>query len=522
MDRTNRGASAAENIADDAGCRGCGAPFERSLTAQDLCDACQGLIAPDPVSPAQESVAGYRLVRRLGAGRFSTSWLAETPDGGDAVLKLLRPDGSPAFSLPSFVEEAQRLSAAFTRAPRGVARLLDGGATATGAPFLVYATGGELTLADELRSQGQVALPRALELCAQLAEALDAVHAAGVLHLDLKPANVGLADAEEGAERAVLLDAATSHLLGHPKVGDGAALPLSSAAYVSPEQARGQPAGKPADLYSLGVLLYQLVTGGLPVHGSSSAELIRSHRDQRPLRLRDGGSRVNPALEAAIARLLAKDPGQRFRSGAELAATLRALTAEPEAHELGVVPKALPPEPAWSLRSSPSAPDADVTYGPRAPPEVEEALARAMLDGTLPRQRSSRWRPAFRQRGDGIRRWATPARLTPIAFALVLAGSAILALRSARAPPTPAGVELAQLQLDRERPAEAKRTLHAVLARSDLKDPERARASFLLAAAHEASGERQAALTWYRRCLRTSKDPQERARAAKRLHALAR
>jgi serine/threonine-protein kinase len=493
---------------------------------QELCDACQGLIAPDPDIPAQETVAGHRLVRKLGAGRFSTSCLAEAPAGGGVVLKLLRPEAAAHLSVPQFLAEATRLSESAALDQECVARLLDAGAPPGGAPFLVYETGGEFTLADELRAQGQVILPRALELCAQLAEALDAVHAAGVLHLDLKPANVGLADGQDGDERAVLLDAATSHLLGHPAMGDPSGMPLSTAAYVSPEQARGEAPAAAADFYALGVLLYQLITGGLPVYGSTSAELIRSHRDQRPLRLRDGGSRVNPDLEDALARMLDKNPARRYPTGVELAATLRALAREPVTHELGIVPKSLPAEPGWSAPEDAApakgapATVADISYGPRAPPDVEDALADAMLDGNLPRPAKGRWRPVFRLRAPRLPRWAAPARLTPIAFALLLATSATLAWRSSR-PPAPS-VELAQTLLDQGQPAGAKRALKAVIARPDLQAQERAQATLLMATAHEAAGEKQAAIAWYRRYLKLGKDPRERTRAVRRIRALSR
>ena len=423
--------------------------------------------------------------------------------------------------MPRFLTEAKGLAGTAALDQEGVARLLDAGAPPGGAPFLVYESGGEYTLADELRAQGQVILPRALMLCAQLAEALDAVHAAGVLHLDLKPANVGLAEGRDGGERAVLLDAATSQLLGHPATGDGSGLPLSTAAYVSPEQTRGEPATAAADFYALGVLLYQLVTGGLPVYGSTSADLVRAHREQRPLRLRDGGSRVNPDLEVALARILDKDPARRYPTGAALAAVLRELAAEPESHELGIVPKALPAEPTWSTPPPDSAKVADISYGPRAPPDVEEALAHAMLDGNLPRAPRARWRPVFRLRAPSLPRWAKPALLTPIAFALVLAGSAALAVRSARAPAEPS-VELAQTLLDQGQPAGAKRALHAVLSRPELEAQDRAQATLLMAAAHDAAGEKHAAIAWYRRYLKVGKDPQERAKAARRIHALSR
>src|SRR5690348_5215213 len=99
-----------------------------------------------------------------------------------------------------------------------VAPLLTGGVQLASALFLVYRSSGETTLADELRSRGRIVASRALELGAQLAEAFGALHSAGVLHLDLKPANVALTRDGHGEEHAVLLDAATAHLLARADV----------------------------------------------------------------------------------------------------------------------------------------------------------------------------------------------------------------------------------------------------------------------------------------------------------------
>src|SRR5438067_9708578 len=329
-------------------CLHCGAPFTAVIAAQTHCDRCQGLAYPEPRSPLQEAeIAGLRLLHELGAGRFSHSWLGEDARSHAVVVKLLRRYAPDTPAAERFVEEAERLAGAAELDHPHVARLLFAGVHLVQAFFLVYESGGELTLADELRQRGRVRPARALELCAQISEGLGAVHRAGVLHLDLKPANVGLTRLSDGTEQAALLDAVTSHLLHHVDLRDGHPIPIATAAYTAPEQAAGGAADERSDLYSVGVLLYQLLSGRLPVSGATPQELLRAHREHATLRLRDIGRRVHPELEETVARLMAKDPAGRPESGDEAAVMLRAMAAlaeatplEDEAHQDNPVPLA--------------------------------------------------------------------------------------------------------------------------------------------------------------------------------------
>src|SRR5262249_48869358 len=161
----------------------------------------------------------------------------EDAEGHPAVLKLLRRYAPDPNSVQRFLAEAQRLSSVPELDHPNVARPVSAGVHLVSAFFIVYQSGGEFTLADELRQRGPVIPTRALELCAQAAEGLGCAHRAGVLHLDLKPANIGVTRLADGTEQAVLLDVVTSHLLAKSGLPDTGPLPLSSAAYLSPEQA---------------------------------------------------------------------------------------------------------------------------------------------------------------------------------------------------------------------------------------------------------------------------------------------
>src|SRR5882724_416929 len=316
-------------------CAHCGAPFNPVVDGQTVCDRCQGLAHPEPSSPLQQAeVAGFKLLHELGAGRFSHSWLAEDARSHAVVVKLLRRYAPDPETVQRFVAEAERLATTAELDHPHLARPLWAGVHLVQAFFLVYESGGELTLADELRQRGRVRAPRALEVCAQICEGLGATHRAGALHLNLKPANVGLTRLSDGTEHAVLLDAVTSHLLQHVDLRDGHPLPIATAAYTAPEQAAGDGVDERSDLYSVGVLLFQLLSGRLPVSGATPQELLRAHREHATLRLRDIGRRVHPELEETVARLMAKDPAGRPESGDEAAVMLRAMAALAEATPL--------------------------------------------------------------------------------------------------------------------------------------------------------------------------------------------
>jgi len=542
-------------------CAHCGAPFTPVVSGQTLCDRCQGLLHPDPSSPLQQAeVAGFRLIHELGAGRFSHSWLGEDYRSHAVVLKLLRRYAPDAEAVQRFVAEAERLATSPGLDHPHLARPLSAGVHVVQALFLVYQGGGELTLADELRQRGRVLPSRALELCAQICEALAALHREGVLHLDLKPANVGLTRLSDGTEQAVLLDGATSHLLAHIGLRDsGGELPLSSAAYTAPEQAAGGGADPRSDLYSVGVLLFQLISGRLPVMGVSSAELLRAHQEHAVLRLRDVGRRVHPELEDLIARLMASDPAQRPQTGDEAALMLRSLAALAEA---------APVEDALESDADPLAipPRAPVTSAPpqMLPPAVDPGLERAML-GQVPAERAShsrRWAALL-----GQRRWqAVTALVIAVGLGSVLAfrkgpashpkaAAAAVASTPARVavaealenaaqpaeapaapaleaePPRPNRVaqnaaspwaknfERAQKALWTNRPSGAETILRDILRKPSLSRRDRARASRMMGDALAKRGYRSKAAEWWRKSFQLYDDPEERAKVARLLQA---
>jgi serine/threonine protein kinase len=287
----------------------------------------------------------YRILDLLGSGGMGLVFRAEEPPPlrRAVALKTIRPEyaGQPA-ARARFLREA-RAAARIEHAH--VVPLFQVG-EADGLPFLTMPLLRGRSLEARLQEAGRLPAAAALRIGAQVAEGLAAAHAAGVIHRDVKPANVWLrAEPDEADGWALLLDFGLARPV---EDADGLTAPgtvLGTAGYMAPEQARGEPADARADLFSLGVVLYRMASGRLPFQGPTLSKLLQAMTGQRPTALRA----LDPALPAGLsdltARLLAPDPAGRPASAREAAALLRALEASP------VAPPTLPhPPPALGLR----------------------------------------------------------------------------------------------------------------------------------------------------------------------------
>jgi len=258
----------------------------------------------------------YRLEQRLGAGGMGEVWRA-----ADDLL------GRPvAVKLLSSGPDQEQREARFHREARAAARLSDPGVVAVH-DFGVADVGGQrvcflvMALVDgpslEARAAaGPLDVVQVLGWGEQICRALQAAHRAGVVHRDLKPANVLL----EGDE-VRLADFGIARLLEEAESGiglTGTGAVVGTPAYMSPEQARGERSlDARSDLYSLGCLLYRLLTGAPPFTGSSWEVLVQ-HVDRRPSPVRSVRPEVPQAVDDLVLELLHKDPAQRPRSAEEV------------------------------------------------------------------------------------------------------------------------------------------------------------------------------------------------------------
>lgn len=192
-----------------------------------------------------------------------------------------------------------------------------------GRPYIVMEYLDAGSLADRLQA-GPLTLAAALQLAAPLADALEYAHQRGLVHRDLKPANVLLRPdgspvlADFGLARPVQADSAAQI------TATGAV--MGTLAYMAPEQFSGQPTDARADIYSFGVMLYEMLTGRLPFTGDS-AQIMYGHLQQPPPSLRVARPDLPEAIEQLVQRMLSKDPAWRPQRMAEVASALRAITA---------------------------------------------------------------------------------------------------------------------------------------------------------------------------------------------------
>jgi serine/threonine protein kinase len=240
----------------------------------------------------------------------------------DVALKILRPEyGTDPIAVQRFEREVMT-TAALTH-PNTV-RIYDHGTTDDGLWY--YAM--ELLEGDDLssivRRHGPLAPARAIHLALQAARALGEAHAAGIVHRDIKPENLFVARLGGESDVVKLLDfgiarAASVRDSRLTTTGWVAGTP----AYLSPEAAKGEPAGAPADVYGVGMALFWALTGTVPFGGDSPIEVLaRQVNDPVPSPSLRRGEALPPELEALVLRTLAKDPQQRFEDGTALAQAL--------------------------------------------------------------------------------------------------------------------------------------------------------------------------------------------------------
>jgi eukaryotic-like serine/threonine-protein kinase len=259
-------------------------------------------------------VGGYRLGAPIGEGAAGLVFAATAPDGTTVALKLLRPElAQDPVALARFAREARLASELSTT---HLVPILELGES-EGLTFLVqpYYRGGSLS--QRLRVLGPLSPDEAVDLAAQLARGLDALHREGVLHRDVKPSNVLL----DGEGTAALTD------FGLARAGDSTRLTadgqlLGTPHYLAPELIEGAEATALSDLYALGCVLYESLVGEPPFAGRRPAEVGFAHLTAQPPDPRERRPDVGPPLAEALLTALEKDPAKRPPTAAAYARML--------------------------------------------------------------------------------------------------------------------------------------------------------------------------------------------------------
>ena len=216
-----------------------------------------------------------------------------------------------------------------------------------GRQFIVFEYVEGESLKQLVLRSGQLTVRRALEVVLPVARALDFAHRQGLVHRDVKPQNVLI---PEGGE-AKMTDfgiARSLDLEGLTQTGSV----VGTSHYIAPEQARGLPVDERTDVYSLGTVLFELLTGEVPFEGDNFVAVALRHVNELPPAVRGRRPDVSPRLEAAVLRAMAKDPADRFASMRELGAELEACRAElgPDTEHDATMVVPAPPVPAPPIR----------------------------------------------------------------------------------------------------------------------------------------------------------------------------
>ena len=265
-----------------------------------------------------KTVCHYKIIEELGGGGMGVVYRAEdTRLKRIVALKFLSPElTSDERAKHRFVAEAQ---AASRLDHPNICAIHDIEETEDGQLFLVLSCYEGETVRQRLK-KGPMPIDEAVGLAIHVARGMEEAHSRGIVHRDIKPANIFLAD--DG--RAKILDFGLAKLAGQTRITRVGST-VGTVAYMSPEQAHGGDVQAPTDIWSLGVVLYEALTGGLPFPGERPEAVLYSvvHEEPEPL----GALRhdVPPELEAIVDKCLKKDPGERFASAAELVSALELL-----------------------------------------------------------------------------------------------------------------------------------------------------------------------------------------------------
>jgi tetratricopeptide (TPR) repeat protein len=264
----------------------------------------------------------FRLLESLGSGAMGDVYLAE-PDQGQGPRVALKVYHASVAARPGFLDRFRREAAAGSRIddPHVVrthaADVYPAGSEARCCLVMEYVDGK--TLRDLLRESGPLPESLVREVGRQAAQGLAAIHAAGVVHRDVKPENLIIT-----RENVVkIMDLGVAGIREEAKRITGSGCFVGSVLYAAPEQFGDSAPDGRADLYSLGLLLYELVTGRNPFDGLDVPTVIRHQLSTLPCRAGDLNPQVSPFLEEVLQTLLAKDPDERFASASELQSVLR-------------------------------------------------------------------------------------------------------------------------------------------------------------------------------------------------------
>ncbi len=335
----------------------------------------------DKTSKRREGSAGlagvtlgeYRVIEQLGQGGMGIVYRGEQPlIGKQVAIKVLRPElASDPKQVKRLLDEARAVNS--VRHP-GIVDIFSFGQTPDGAQYFVMELLEGQSLEERLHARGRLKAWEAVPILEQAMAALDAAHGAGVIHRDLKPSNIFLVELPDHSTLVKLLD------FGLAKIGMTAKSPtphttnvvVGTPEYMAPEQARALEVSPRTDLYAMGIVAYELLTGDVPFTTDSAVETLMMQLDKPPTPPGEREPSIPEPLEKLIMRMLAKRPEERPASAAEVKRELgrikRALTNAETLVGLAAITRSVEPtQPQVRLHE-----DAPTPVALTPPPRVED------------------------------------------------------------------------------------------------------------------------------------------------------
>lgn len=315
-----------------------------------VCPHDGNMLVPLPSDPwVGRKLNNYQIREIIGTGGMGVVYLAyhELMDKQVAIKMLRAALVTDSMSVKRFTREAQ--AASKLNHPH-IITMYDHGFTNTGQPFMVMDYLRGHALSQIIKENGNVGVDRAIGILVQACEALDHAHKNGVIHRDLKPANIMLITAEDQADFVKVVDFGVAKVMQAGVSQEAQSLTQAgevcgSPVYMSPEQCLGKELDMRSDIYSMGVLIYETLTGKLPFLGKNMVETMQMHVQETPKRF----SEVRPDLfipervEAVVLKALSKELDARPQTMGELANDLRQAIPRPDR---GFLRAAIPADPS--------------------------------------------------------------------------------------------------------------------------------------------------------------------------------
>ena len=332
----------------------------------------------------------YELVKKLGEGGMGIVYLArQTVPARQVALKVAKPEILlDPLNRARFLQEAN--AAAKLQHPHIVPIYEVGEAALLGqqTPYIAMAYIEGLTLRDYLSQNGALPLRETTEIIRQVGMALDHAHHNAIIHRDIKPSNILL----DKSRLAYLMDFGLARDVNVASGLTIAGALVGTPEYMSPEQAEGAKViGPPSDIYALGLVLYEMLTGKLPFEGETPLSIITSRLMRQPIPPRNFVSSLPPVVEDIVMRALARRPEHRFHSAAELVQALQAAEANPTANATyqGQTPTvrtdatlAATPAPTYEMPKTMVLPSNPPIQPLPAPPQTYGSMPSAVPGGT--------------------------------------------------------------------------------------------------------------------------------------------